>query len=181
MHAMVSQEYKKKFESLSHYIKWIIDNTELQICRREKMESPTLLDSAQSHHYIIQSRIINNKDIEVNLEIILKLTTFSGDQIYSVVCKNRNLLIKLDKLQQGNKLRSLLVGQISHDLRTPLNSIMVLLNLALTFKGIPKIFTEEYIKPALTNCNLLMNLINDILDFTREDFDQQKQDPNMEY
>ena len=42
---------------------------------------------------------------------------------------------------------------------------MVLLNLALTFKGIPKIFTEEYIKPALTNCNLLMNLINDILDF----------------
>jgi len=89
------------------------------------------------------------------------------------VCKNRNLLIKLDKLQQGNKLRSLLVGQISHDLRTPLNSIMVLLNLALTFKGIPKIFTEEYIKPALTNCNLLMNLINDILDFTREDFNQQ--------
>lgn len=50
---------------------------------------------------------------------------------------------------------------------------MVLLNLALTFKGIPKIFTEEYIKPALTNCNLLMNLINDILDFTREDFNQQ--------
>jgi len=66
-----------------------------------------------------------------------------------------------------------MVGQISHDLRTPLNSITVLLNLAtVAFKGIPKIFTEEYIKPALTNCNLLMNLINDILDFTREDFDQ---------
>ena len=31
---------------------------------------------------------------------------------------------------------------------------------------------EEYIKPALINCNLLMSLINDILNFTREDFDQ---------
>jgi hypothetical protein len=103
---IVSQEYKKTFTCLRHYIKWIIDNTELQI---KKKDTPAL-DSAQSHHYIIQSRIINNKDIEVNLEIILKLTTFAGDQVYSVVCKNRNLLIKLDKLQQGNKLRSLLVG-----------------------------------------------------------------------
>jgi len=40
--AMVSQEYKKKFRSLSHYIKWIIDNTELQI---KKKETPAL-DSA---------------------------------------------------------------------------------------------------------------------------------------
>jgi len=104
---MVSQEYKKTFKTLRHYIKWIIDNTELQI---KKKDTPALDSAHESHHYIIQSRIINNKDIEVNLEIILKLTTFAGDQVYSVVCKNRNLLIKLDKLQQGNKLRSLLVG-----------------------------------------------------------------------
>ena len=74
-----------------------------------------------------------------------------------------------------------MVGQISHDLRTPLNSITVLLNLAVAFRGIPKIFTEEYIKPALTNCNLLMSLINDILDFTKEDFNQDNEDPNMSY
>ena len=35
-----------------------------------------------------------------------------------------------------------------------------------------KKMVEEYIKPALINCNLLMSLINDILNFTREDFDQ---------
>ena len=151
---------------MSNYIKWIINNTKLSVNSKDSTVDST-------YYYIIQSRIINNQNIEINLEIILKLTTFAGDQVYSVVCKNRNLLIKMDKLQQGNKLRSLMVGQISHDLRTPLNSITVLLNLAtVAFKGIPKIFTEEYIKPALTNCNLLMNLINDILDFTREDFDQ---------
>ncbi len=34
--------------------------------------------------------------------------------------------------------------------------------------------SEQYIQPALINCNLLMSLINDILNFTREDFDQKK-------
>ena len=53
----------------------------------------------RQRQYIIQTSIINNQNVEVNLEIILKLTTFAGNQVYSLVCKNRNLLIKMDKLE----------------------------------------------------------------------------------
>ncbi len=77
---------------------------------------------------MIQSKIINNKNDEVNLEIILKMTTFAGNQVYSLVCKNRNLLKKFEEVKKHNKMRSLMVGQISHDLRTPLNSMTLLLN-----------------------------------------------------
>ncbi len=60
-----------------------------------------------------------------------------------------------------------MVGQISHDLRTPLNGIIVNLDLAIlkTSEKGEKI-KETYLKPALMNCNSLMYLINDILAFT---------------
>jgi K+-sensing histidine kinase KdpD len=71
------------------------------------------------------------------------------------------------QLKKDNKIRSLLVGGISHDLRTPLNGIMILLNeVVKNCKKIPKTLIEKYIIPSLNNCNHLMNLINDILDFT---------------
>ena len=115
---IVSKEYKRKFISLSEYIKWIIGTTKLKInptgTNGEKGTSHkkannngtngtnnSVDDDTDStlYYYIIQSRIINNINIETNLEIILKLTTFAGDKVYSVICKNRNLLIKMDKLQ----------------------------------------------------------------------------------
>ena len=111
---IVSKEYKRKFISLSEYIKWIIGTTKLKIRPNASKSngaggsygkangnnnSIDDDDTDSTYYYIIQSRIINNINIETNLEIILKLTTFAGDKVYSVICKNRNLLIKMDKLQ----------------------------------------------------------------------------------
>ena len=92
---------------MSTYIKWIIENTKLRL-KSPKLYQQKLNDENVEEedeevdstvYYVIQSRIINNQDVETNLEIILKLTTFAGDKVYSVICKNRNLLIKMDKLQ----------------------------------------------------------------------------------
>ena len=62
-----------------------------------------------------------------------------------------------------------MVGSISHDLRGPVNGIMILLDVAM--KVVPK-ECQNLIEPAILNCNHLMCLINDILDFTQEEFDQ---------
>ncbi len=72
-----------------------------------------------------------------------------------------------------------MVGSISHDLRTPLNGISILLNLVLKIRIIPpEKLINEFIQPALHNCNHLMSLINDILDFTQEEFNKE---PRMDY
>ncbi len=88
-------------------------------------------------HYIIQSKIKNNKQQEVNLEIKLNITMFSERLVYRIVCANINDRIQIDKLKKMNKTRSLMVGSISHDLRSPLNGTLILLNLVLKLKTIP--------------------------------------------
>ncbi len=62
---------------------------------------------------------------------------FSGRLVYRIVCANVNDRMQIDKLKKMNKVRSLMVGSISHDLRTPLNGILILLNLVLKLKVIP--------------------------------------------
>ena len=73
-----------------------------------------------------------------------------------------------------------MVGQISHDLRTPLNGIVVNLNLAVSniSREEPEVIQEDYLKPALMNCDQLTYLVNDILTFTQDDFNQ---DPRVVY
>ena len=68
----------------------------------------------------------------------------------------------------------MLVGQISHDLRTPLNSVIILLKLAIQqAKEISENVKTEFLKPAFENSKYLLNLINNILDFTKEEFSKE--------
>ena len=71
-----------------------------------------------------------------------------------------------------------MVGQISHDLRTPLNSMTLLLNTVVQ-RGLTdaKVIIEEYIKPTLVNCNLLMSLICDVLSYSSESLGKKHKDP----
>lgn len=66
------------------------------------------------------------------------------------------------------------MGQISHDLRTPLNAIIILLNLVVKDVGeISDRVKKEYLFPALQNSKYLLVLLNDILDFTQEEFNKE--------
>ena len=66
-----------------------------------------------------------------------------------------------------------MVGSTSHELRTPLNALMILMGL---IKNDPKLNAElktDYFEPALHCADYLMCLVNDILDFTKQDFDKE--------
>jgi len=69
------KKFEKEFFSLNDFIKWIINYTKIH-----HPESDGLNDSLDlSKEYVIQTSILNNSNTEVNLEIILKLTTFAGN------------------------------------------------------------------------------------------------------
>ena len=104
----------------------------------------------------------------------LKVTNKSNNLVYSLICMDRNDRILMNKIKSKNKLRQSLVGQISHDLRTPLNAIIILLNLVVKDVGeISDKVKKEYLFPALQNSKYLLVLLNDILDFTQEEFNKE--------
>ncbi len=72
--------------------------------------------------------------------------------------------------EAANKMKSQFISNISHEIRTPLNAVIGFVQI-LTDENI-ELSTEEkeqYTGVIMTNGNLLLNLINDILDLSRID------------
>ena len=62
-------------------------------------------------------------------------------------------------------MRKVMVASVSHELKTPLNGLMILLNCAETIVS-EKVRTEM-IEPAITCADFLQDFINNIIDYTK--------------
>ncbi|MCI2062204.1 MAG: PAS domain-containing protein [Eubacteriaceae bacterium] len=71
----------------------------------------------------------------------------------------------LREAERANRMKSDFVGNVSHDMRTPLNAIMGYNRLALSTRDIEK--KDEYLKKIDTASVTLLSLINDTLDLQK--------------
>lgn len=71
--------------------------------------------------------------------------------------------------------RSILLAKISHELRTPLNGITGMLTTLLYEKSEQK--REEKLKVALRSADILLNIINEVLDFSKINHGELKLEP----
>jgi signal transduction histidine kinase/ActR/RegA family two-component response regulator len=74
------------------------------------------------------------------------------------------------------KDRSILLAKISHELRTPLNGITGMLTTLLYEKSEQK--REEKLKVALRSADILLNIINEVLDFTKINHGELQLEPS---
>ncbi|WP_417431867.1 ATP-binding protein [Kiloniella sp.] len=76
---------------------------------------------------------------------------------------------KIEEVQVANRAKSMFLAHMSHELRSPLNSILGYADLALGDKDIQALpqETQNYIKTISSSGNHLMDLIGDILDFSK--------------
>lgn len=101
-----------------------------------------------------------------NLDGTLKAIITSGRDITKSISLQEKLKIEKEKAENANNLKSLFVSNISHDLRTPLNSIMGFSNLLLKDNSLPE--TALKYSKIIKNSSLnILNMINDILDLSK--------------
>ena len=111
------------------------------------------------HYYEMFFNPIYNNDGELD-SVILSATDVTS------IMKSQTLLEDAKaKAEEADRQKSAFLANMSHDIRTPLNSILGFTTLALEAES--KEEKEEYIKIINTNSELLMNLINDILDISK--------------
>ena len=119
-----------------------------------------------------------NDDYEKNRHKILSFAFLNNKRdIITVSCHDTTKLFN-DELRQKKKLSNALVeaekaniakaeflSLVSHDIRTPLNGIMGMLELACTSDDINDI--RNYLSKASTSSEYLLGLLNDVLDMSK--------------
>ncbi len=90
----------------------------------------------------------------------------------------QNLKTERDKAISAEKAKSFFFSCVSHDIRTPLNSIIGFSEL-LQQGGLPPEKATEYLGNIIFSGNTLMQLINDVLDFASLDAGKLKLYPAM--
>ena len=75
-----------------------------------------------------------------------------------------------DRAEEANKVKSRFLSNMSHDIRTPMNAIINLTDLAIKEDDINVV--HEYLDKTSISCKFLLSLINDILDMTKIESDE---------
>lgn len=83
--------------------------------------------------------------------------------------KASELELQKEKAVESTQLKSQFLANMSHELRTPLNSILGLTEIILNDSGL-SLPNKEKLSIVLRNGQRLMNLINDILNYSKAEF-----------
>lgn len=140
---------------------------------KDELETGTSIKSRESYRIrkdgtifpvMITSRQIEVKDDRIYIKIIRNITR-ERKHNEEIKLYNENLLRAKEEAEKANKLKTQVLTNITHELRTPMNSILgfsklILKNISNTEK------TKEFTQIIHSNGRRLLSLINSILDLS---------------
>ncbi|MCR4764065.1 MAG: response regulator [Lachnospiraceae bacterium] len=117
---------------------------------------PTLLQD--EWHYM--TRVVLDMSL---VALSLAITMFFQIRVYRK--KEQELSVAMQSADDANLAKSDFLAKMSHDIRTPLNTIMAMNELIVANTSSAKI--REWVNDSNVSGRILMNLIDDMLDLTR--------------
>ncbi|NDV82350.1 ATP-binding protein [Bacteroides sp. 51] len=101
-----------------------------------------------------------------------RITPLEGEKAFVLISDISDRIKRMENLlearllaEKADRMKSAFIANMSHEIRTPLNSIIGFSDIIATEED-PKL-REEYLEIVHTNNTLLLQLVNDILDFTQ--------------
>lgn len=114
---------------------------------------------------VVRSYLFYNSDNEVK-ELSIKNVSYKNKLAYCLCINRGNQINLLPKLTKENEFQSRLLSSFSHEMRTPLNGSIPLLEEALENLEMEDYDSmKDHVFSALGSLKLLENTINDIIDF----------------
>lgn len=152
-----------------------IDFTTLAQRMKDKQMISMELESISGRWYTC-SFIVEKKDKNGNITDVL-MTISDIDEIkYKELEVKEKLKEAAEEANQANIAKTNFLRRMSHDIRTPLNGIVGMINLAQRYKN-DKEKLYECKEKVLTSLDYLLSLINDILDMSKVESNALVLDP----
>jgi len=115
----------------------------------------------------------NGKEVEVSLSLsgikdekgTLTGISVVGQNITRQKQMERELITEKERAEEASRAKSLFLANMSHEIRTPLNAILGFSN--ILFKRLKDPVQKEYVESMQSSGKALLNLINDLLDFSK--------------
>ncbi len=122
-----------------------------------------------SYHHPL---MLNDSEYNFMTRVILDMTLVSVSLAVTMYCqirvyrkKQKELNVAVLAADDANRAKSDFLAKMSHDIRTPLNTIMAMNELIVANTSSAKI--REWVNDSNVSSRILMSLINDMLDLTR--------------
>jgi len=116
--------------------------------------------SLNNDEYYYMSRIILDMSL---VAVSLAVTMYFQIRVYRK--KQQELNVAVLSADEANRAKSDFLAKMSHDIRTPLNTIMAMNELIVANTSSAKI--REWVNDSNVSSRILMSLINDMLDLTK--------------
>lgn len=117
-------------------------------------------DPEKNHHRILRLSFLDNR------KKIITISCRDTTKLYNEELEaKKQLSDALFDAEKANRAKSDFLSLVSHDIRTPLNGIMGMTQLALKEENQEKV--RKYLKKAEMSSSFLLGLINDLLDMSK--------------
>lgn len=150
-----SEEYKKSFKEITYGEQEVVDALGARI-------------GQLNNTITAEKNELLQLDKKWNLFSLLFMSAIAFLVLYKMIETNRlnnRLSIAIQKEQQAQLVKDQFIANVTHELRTPLNSIIGYTNLLLKKDHTAE--TSQWIHSMKVSGNLLMEVINDVLDYSK--------------